>query len=758
MPQGKRRSINVACSLPDVVPPDKGGERESVPAFDLCWSLKQQRVWSRAFTLLRLGVPLESDGRKARTLMGAPVEPGMPEPLGATSGESGVNFALFSAHAEKVELCLFDDEGERELARIPLPERTGDIWHGSVRGLYPGQRYGYRVHGPYDPGNGHRFNRHKLLIDPYARMLDRSLSVKETQFGYRVGNPTDDLAFDDRDDAADMPKCVVVEIAIDGVNPGPNIPWRGTVIYELHVRGITKLHHDIPAPLRGTLAGLASPKVIGHLCDLGITAVELMPVHPIVDERHLAAIGLRNYWGYSPIAFFALEPRYVAAEGISEFRALVRALHDAGLEVIMDVVFNHSGEGDELGPTLSFRGIDNASYYCLDPSNPRRYVNHSGCGNTLNVEHPQVRTLVLDALRYWAGLGVDGFRFDLAATLGRENGEFHSDSAMLAAIATDPLLSRLKLIAEPWDVGPGGYRLGRFPPPFAEWNDQFRDTVRRFWRGDAGQIAGLATRLTGSSDVMGSRGPLASINYVAAHDGFTLQDLVSYEKKHNVTNGEGDADGTNDNFSWNSGVEGPSDHPAVRQLRFRHKRNLVATLMLSLGVPMIAAGDELGRSQNGNNNAYCQDNETSWIDWENLDADDKAFLDFVRRTIALRRDHAAFRRDIFFKGKGQHPGAIKEIVWLRPDGGDIRAADWKDPTRRAFGCAFQGDDEMARRYVLLLNAGTESVAFTLSKPQGGPWECLLDTATQDGSTDARFDAGSVWTLAPHCLVLLAELF
>lgn len=686
------------------------------------------------------------------------VEPGLPEPLGATSAERGVNFALFSANAEKIELCLFDKEGVRELARLPLPVRTGDVWHGFVRGLSPGQRYGYRVHGPYDPRNGHRFNPHKLLIDPYARMLDRNLSLKDTQYGYRLGNPTGDLAFDERDDAADMPKCVVGQPTTDSPDPGPrpDIAWRQTVLYELHVRGMTKLRRDIPAPLQGTLAALASSSIIDYLHYLGITTVELMPVHPIVDERHLAEIGLRNYWGYSPIAFFALEPRYVVSDGISEFRTLVRALHGAGLELIMDVVFNHSGEGNELGPTLSFRGIDNASYYCLDPTDRSHYVNHSGCENTLNIEHPQIRALVLDALRYWAGLGIDGFRFDLAATLGREQGEFRPDSAMLAAIATDPLLSRLKLIAEPWDVGPGGYQLGRFPPPFAEWNDQFRDTVRKFWRGDPGQIASLATRLTGSSDLMGSRGPLASINYVTAHDGFTLQDLVSYEKKHNLANGEADADGTDHNFSWNGGVEGPSDDPSIRRLRFRHKRNLVATLMLSLGVPMIAAGDELGRSQHGNNNAYCQDNETSWIDWENPDADDKAFLGFVRRTIALRHDHAAFRRDIFFSGNRKGPRQTKDIVWLRPGGEEMSVSDWKDPTRRVFGCAFEGDDQTARRYILLFNAGTEPVAFALPKAQGDPWQCLLDTTVEDGSAEARVDAQSVWPLAPHCLVLLAQ--
>ena len=689
------------------------------------------------------------------------VELGRAEPLGATCDNRGINFALFSAHAEKVELCLFGAEGERELARLLLPGRTDDIWHGFVHGLRPGQRYGYRVYGPYDPHNGHRFNPHKLLIDPYTRLLDRSLSPKVTQFGYRVGDPADEPGFDDRDDAADMPKCVVVDQTTPDSASAvsrPNILWRDTVIYELHVRGMTKRRHDLSAPLRGTLAGLAAPNVIAHLRGLGITTVELMPVHPIADERHLAPLGLRNYWGYNPIAFFALEPRYVVADGISEFRALVHALHEAGIELIMDVIFNHSGEGDELGPTLSFRGIDNASYYRLMPGDRRRYVNHSGCGNTLNVEHPRIRTMVLDALRYWAAMGVDGFRFDLAATLAREGDGFRPDAAILSAIAADPHLSRLKLIAEPWDVGPGGYRLGQFPRPWAEWNDRFRDTVRRFWRGDRGQIADLATRLTGSSDVMRDRGPLASINYVAAHDGFTLQDLVNYGEKRNFANGEGNADGTDHNFSSNCGVEGPSNDPTVRKRRYRQKRNLLATLVLSLGVPMIAAGDELGRSQGGNNNAYCQDNETNWIDWRPLGRDDEAFLRFVRRAIALRRDHAVFRHDVYLKGEERSPTGLKDIVWLRPDGEEMRPSDWMDASLQSFGCALDdpGIGAVSRRYILLLNAGAAAVEFVLPKTQGGSWQSLLDTTVEDGSADANAAAEAVWPLAPRCLVLLAE--
>jgi isoamylase len=689
------------------------------------------------------------------------VEEGRPEPLGAACAGDGVNFGLFSAHAERVELCLFDAQGRQELARLPLRARTGDVWHGLVPGLRPGQRYGYRVYGPYDPRNGHRFNPHKLLIDPYARMLDRSLISDDSQLGYRAGDPSGDLSFDDRDDAAAMPKCIVVDhAAADRVGgaPRPDIPWRSTVIYELHVRGMTKLHPDLPTHLRGTLAGLASPAVIAQLQSLGITAVELMPLNPIVDERHLVSLGLRNYWGYNPIAFFALEPRYVASDGLMEFRQLVRALHAAGIELIMDIVFNHTGETDAQGPTLSFRGIDNASYYRLDPDR-RHYANHCGCGNTLNLEHPYVRTLVLDALRYWAEMGVDGFRFDLAVTVAREGDGFRPHAAILSAIAADPLLSRLKLIAEPWDVGPNGYQLGGFPSPWAEWNDRYRNTVRRFWRGDRGQVADLAMRLAGSSDVMdAARGPLASINHVTAHDGFTLQDLVSYDAKHNLPNGEGNADGTNENFSWNCGVEGPSENPGVRQLRFQQKRNLIATLFLSLGVPMMVAGDELGHGQNGNNNPYCQDNETTWIAWQGLDADDAAFLRFVRRVIALRREHAVFQRSIFLTGQAAGRLGRKDVVWLRPDGEEMVATDWSNVELQAFGCALDGNGagEPERRYILMLNAEAQSVQFVLPATLGGPWLSLLDTTLADGSGGLEVPAGAHWPLAGRSLALLAD--
>ncbi|MGB9188683.1 MAG: glycogen debranching protein GlgX [Methylovirgula sp.] len=689
------------------------------------------------------------------------IEAGRPEPLGATCDDGGVNFALFSANAEKVEVCLFDSAGRREVARVPLPMRTDDVWHGYLRGIRAGQRYGYRVDGPYDPARGHRFNPHKLLIDPYARALDRPLRLKDTQFAYRRDDAAKDLSFDRHDDAEDMPKCIVT--ADDTTELGktasrPNVPWRDTVIYELHVRGMTERCNAVPARLRGTLAGLASPHIIAHLRDIGISAVELMPIHAFADEPRLAKLELHNYWGYNPIAFFALEPRYVVSDGPSEFKTLVDALHSAGIELIMDVVFNHSGEGDEFGPTLCFRGIDNASYYRLDAGDPRRYINDSGCGNSLNVEHPRVRALVLDSLRHWASMGVDGFRFDLAVAVAREGNEFRPEAAILSAIADDPILSSLKLIAEPWDVGPGGYRLGQFPPPWAQWNDQFRDTVRRYWRGDPGQAADLATRLTGSSDLMREGGPLASINYIAAHDGFTLQDLVSYDRKHNLANGEGDRDGHEENFSANYGVEGPSDDHGLRALRFRQKRNLVATLLLSLGVPMLTAGDELGRSQAGNNNAYCQDNETSWLDWRSLGIDDAAFYSFVRRTITLRREHKVFRREVFLTGEADRPSEFPDIVWLRPDGADMRPADWNNVDLRAFGCMLYGADSRGRgrRYILMLNAGPEPLEFMLPVQRGGPWFSLLDTSVATGIGNAEIPAGGAWPLDARCLTLLAE--
>jgi glycogen operon protein len=668
--------------------------------------------------------------------------------MGAAIDAYGASFTIFSAHAEQVELCLFDQEGNEETARLKL-RRAGDLWHAHIDGLSAGQRYGYRVHGPYDPPNGHRFNPNKLLIDPYAKALDRSFKLAPTHFGYRIGDPAG-LIPDCSDSAPDTPKGILVADAPAATQP-LDIPWRDTVIYELHVRGMTMLRSDIPPRFRGTLAGLASPQIIAHLRKLGITTIELLPIHAIADEPRLTRMGLRNYWGYNPVNFFALEARYAADDPMAEFRSFVAAFHAAGIEVILDVVFNHTGEGDELGPTFSFRGIDNASYYILRPYDRCAYANFAGTGNTLNVAHPIVRLMVLDSLRHWAQMGVDGFRFDLATVLGRENGEFRPDAAFLSALVTDPDLSQLKLIAEPWDATPDGYRLSAFPAPFTEWNDTFRDGVRRFWRGDRGSTPELARRLTGSADLMAARGPLASVNFVTTHDGFTLQDTVSYAEKHNWANGENNADGSNENFSWNCGVEGKSDDPAILALRLRQKRNFVATLLFSLGVPMLTAGDELGRSQGGNNNAYCQDNETSWIDWK-LGRENEDFMAFVRRVVSLRGSHADLRRSAFYRGVEEGPRGLKDIAWLRSNGREMEVLDWENPMARSFGCAFGGDI----RYILALNAGTETIPFALPEREGGPWKRLLDSFESDGGAEISVAAGATWMLQAHSLVLFAE--
>ena len=667
-------------------------------------------------------------------------------PLGAHCDRTGANFALFSAHATKVELCLFDDQGAQEIARVRL-EQTGNLWHCHVNGLGAGQRYGYRVHGPHDPARGHRFNAYKLLIDPYAKALDRSFLLSDAHFGFRPSDSSADLSFDERDSAAQTPKAIVVP---DDPSIGKplGIAWRNSVIYELHVRGLTRLRDDIPKPLRGTLRGLASPPIVSHLRALGVTTVELLPIHTFADEPHLVRRGLRNYWGYNPVNFFALEPRY-AAGGMAEFRAAVETLHRGGLEVVLDVVFNHTGEGDELGPTFSFRGIDNASYYVLG-ENPRYYANYTGCGNTLNVAHQQVRAMLMESLRHWARAGVDGFRFDLGTSLARENGVFRSDAAFLTELTNDPELSGLKLIAEPWDAVPDGYHLGEFPRPFAEWNDRFRDGVRRYWRGDRGSLPEFVRRFAGSSDVMSGRGPLAGVNFVTCHDGFTLEDLVSYEGKHNWANGEGNRDGSDQNFSFNCGVEGPSGEAGIREMRARQKRNLLATVLLSLGVPMLNAGDEVGHSQQGNNNAYCQDNEISWLDWR-LDGEKTAFFGFVRRVVRIRAEHEVFRRGEFYDGRPQGTRGLKDVTWLTPDGAELHSGDWDNPDLRAFGCAFGAP----RRYMLLFNPTGEAVTFLLPTGEGGPWQALLDTAATDGGVSSSAFAKSC-VLIQHSMLLLTE--
>jgi glycogen operon protein len=683
---------------------------------------------------------------RALTATRSRVWPGRPAPLGATWDGGGVNFALFSANAEKVELCLFDRSGMREIARVPLAECTDEVWHGYLPDARPGLLYGYRVHGPYQPERGHRFNPNKLVLDPYARALHGSLKWSDAHFGYRTGSPRADLSFDRRDNARGMPKCRVVETEFSwGDERAPRRPRDETVIYETHLRGFTMAHPAVPIPLRGTAAGMSSPEIIDYLRALGITAIELLPVHAFIDDRRLVEHGLANYWGYNSIGFFAPQQRYLASGLISEFQVLVRRLHDAGIEVILDVVYNHTGEGNELGPTLCFRGIDNASYYRLQPDNPRRYVDFTGTGNSLDLMHPRVLQMVMDSLRYWVEvMHVDGFRFDLATTLARTGTGFDPAGPFLAAVRQDPLLARAKLIAEPWDVGPEGYRLGQFPPGWAEWNDRYRDTVRRFWRGDAGVLQELAARLSGSADIFDRRHrrPWASVNFVSAHDGFTLRDLVSYEHKHNEANLEENRDGHDANYGANYGVEGPAEDPAIRALRRRQHRNLLATPLLSQGTPMLLAGDELGRMQGGNNNAYCQDNPISWIDWTAIDDPDRDDAAFVQELIQLRRRHPILRWPFFLHARMSKDG-VKDITWLGPDGREKTIEQWQDPEQRVLGLMLNseareledgnGGTIPGEIILLVFNAQAEPTTFVLpTLARSGAWVTLLDTALTEG--------------------------
>jgi len=700
------------------------------------------------------------------------VWPGRPYPRGAHWDGEGVNFALFSEHAEKVELCLFDENGENEVQRVELPEYTDQVWHGYLPEARPGQLYGYRVHGPYRPEHGHRFNPNKLLIDPYARAIVGDLRWDDALFGYTIGHPEGDLSFDERDSAPFMPRCKVIDPAFTwGNDAPPDIAWHETVIYELHVRGFTQRHPDVPEALRGTFAGLAAAPAIDHLRELGITSVELMPVHAFLDDRYLVDRGMRNYWGYNTIGFFATEARYSASGKVNEFKTMVRTLHSAGIEVLLDVVYNHTAEGNQLGPTLSFRGIDNASYYRLATENPRYYEDFTGCGNTLNLQHPRVLQMIMDSLRYWVTeMHVDGFRFDLASALARELHAVDRLGAFFDILRQDPTLSRVKLIAEPWDLGAGGYQVGNFPVGWAEWNDKYRDTMRAYWKGDGGLIGEFAQRLTGSSDLYNrsSRRPYASVNFVTAHDGFTLHDVVSYNDKHNEANGEDNRDGHSHNLSWNHGVEGPTDDQAIVTLRERQKRNFLATLLLSQGIPMITAGDELGRTQNGNNNAYCQDNETSWLDWS-FDANARALLAFVRRMIEIRRDHPAFRRRDFFQGRALHGAEVKDISWFKPDGSEMTAEEWDHEHARALGVYLAGEalSETDRRgqrltddnFLLLFNAGAEAVDFQLPQQLGpGSWMVLVDTCHEQGlQSDGAFEPGASYHAQARSLALLLHL-
>ena len=698
------------------------------------------------------------------------VWPGKPYPLGATWDGMGVNFSLFSEHATAVELCLFDSpDARQEVARVSLPEQTDRVWHGYLPEVRPGQLYGYRVDGPYDPGAGHRFNRSKIVLDPYTKQIGRTVRWSDEAFGYEVGHPERDMKRDDRDDAEFAPLGTVVDPAFTwGNDRAPSIPWHDTVIYEVHVRGFTKRHPDVPPELQGTYLGLGSDPAIEHLTQLGVTAVELMPVHHHTHEKALVDKGLTNYWGYNSLAFLAPDIRYATTPGhaVTEFKTMVRALHDAHLEVILDVVYNHTPEGNRHGPTLSMRGIDNAAYYRLADDDRASYLDFTGCGNTLNVTHPRVLQLIMDSLRYWVlEMHVDGFRFDLASALARELYEVDKLGAFFDIIHQDPVLSQVKLIAEPWDLGAGGYQVGNFPVLWTEWNGMYRDNVRRFWRGDGGQVSEFATRLVGSSDLYEGDGrrPSASINFVTAHDGFTLEDLVSFDEKHNAANGEDNRDGSNDNLSWNCGVEGPTSDPDITKLRERQKRNMMATLLLSQGVPMICGGDEISRTQHGNNNAYCQDNDISWFDW-GLPPADREFLAFTREMVRLRAAHPVLRRRRFFQGRKIRGVDVKDLVWFDPDGNEMTDDVWHAQHVRCLGMRLAGDtieetDDRGRRIVddtllILLNAHHETVPFTL--PQAGrrpSWTVVLDT-TEAHTKKRRIRSGHEYMIQGRSLVVL----
>ncbi len=692
--------------------------------------------------------------------------PGAPFPLGATYDGSGVNFALYSEHATGVELCLVDRTGKE--TRVPLRERTGFTWHGWVEGIEPGQVYGYRVSGPYEPQRGLRFNPNNLLLDPYAKAIDSVEHWDDGMFAYELGHADGDLARNNSD-ARGAPLGVIVDPAFDweGDTP-PNIPFHQSIFYEVHVRGATIRHPEVPPELRGTFGGLASDPMIRYFTELGVTALELLPVHGFVDDKLLLDKGLRNYWGYNSIAFFAPDVRYrsidVPGAGVREFRDMVKRLHRAGIEVILDVVYNHTAEGNHLGPTISFKGIDNPTYYRLVGNDPRYYFDYTGTGNTLNVRHPQTLQLIMDSLRYWiTEMHVDGFRFDLASTLARSLHEVDQLSSFFTIIRQDPVIGRVKLIAEPWDVGDGGYQVGNFPVGWAEWNGKYRDAIRAFWRGLGRDAGELGYRLTGSSDLYASNGraPFASVNFIVAHDGFTMRDLVSYNDKHNEANGEDNRDGHDDNQSWNCGVEGETDDPNVLALRRRQVRNFLATLLLSQGTPMICGGDELGRTQRGNNNAYCQDNEVSWYDW-GLDDERKALLAFTKKLIAIRRAHPALHRAKFFRGRRIRGTDVRDIMWYRHDGAEMTDADWSNPVTASLGLFLAGrgiDDVDADGtplvdddFYLVLNGSDVPLSFVLPKASGdGTWTLLVDTA--DDAARADVEQGGSTDVTPRSLKL-----
>jgi isoamylase len=697
------------------------------------------------------------------------VKEGNAEAHGAIWDGSGTNFTLFSGNATKVEVCLFDSKGETEIERIALPEYTDGFWHGYIPDVHPAAVYGMRVYGPYEPNAGHRFNPNKLVLDPYARAHTGELKWSPECFGYTIGAEGDDLSYDERDSAPFMPKCVVVDPNFDwkGQPRSRSVPWDRTIIYEAHVKGFTKLHPMVPERQRGTYAGMGTKEIVDYVRSLGVTTVELLPIHTFINDSHLLERKLANYWGYNSIGFFAPDPRYASEpeQSLREFKEMVARFHDAGLEVILDVVYNHTAEGNERGPTLSFKGIDNATYYRLMPDSKRYYINDTGTGNTLNLSHPAVIQMVTDSLRYWVNeLHVDGFRFDLGTILAREPDGFDNQSGFLKACNQDPVLRSVKLIAEPWDCGPGGYQVGRFPPGWAEWNDRYRDGSRDFWKGSAA-AASMAQRLTASGDVFNHLGrrPWACVNFVTAHDGFTLNDLVTYNDKHNEANGEENKDGSSDNRSWNCGAEGPTADAAINALRERQMRNFLATLLLSQGTPMMLAGDEFGRTQKGNNNAYCQDNEISWLNW-NLDEKGRSLSQFAKKLIALRQKYPILHRNRFLTGAYDEELDVKDLTWINAAGGEMTAEQWADTGMRCFGMLMDGRAQPTgirqlgteATMLLVLNAHHDLVEFTLpGHGKASSWNLLIDTNQPDGAPGAPFDCGAAYGVTARSLLLFA---
>jgi glycogen operon protein len=707
----------------------------------------------------------QSDSASSPERPASRVSEGLPYPLGATWDGSGVNFAIFSANATKVELCLFDADGQEEIERIALPEFTNEIWHGYLPDARPGTLYGYRVHGPYEPQNGHRFNHNKLLIDPYAKQISGELQWDDALFGYTIGHEDGDLSFDERDSAPFMPRCRVIDPAFTwGDTAKPKVPWENTVFYETHVRGFSKRHPSVPESERGTFAAFHQNDVVEYIRSLGVTSVELMPVHYFLDDNHLLERGLRNFWGYNTLGFFAPHARYMAGQSIGEFKIMVSRFHKAGLEVILDVVYNHTAEGNEMGPTLSLKGIDNASYYRLMPDDARYYINDTGTGNTLNMSHPCVLQMVTDSLRYWCSeMGVDGFRFDLATILGREPEGFSEGGGFLDACRQDPVLAKAKLIAEPWDCGPGGYQVGNFPPGWMEWNDKFRDVARAFWKGDDEMLGDFAKIILGSGEQFNRRGrkPASSVNFITAHDGFTLNDLVSYNDKHNEANGEDNRDGHSDNRSWNCGVEGPTEDPGIIELRYRQMRNLLATLFLSQGTPMLLAGDEFARTQGGSNNAYCQDSEIGWIDW-NISEKSSELQDFVRYLIELRDRHPLLRRNRFFTGEYDESLGVKDVSWLQPSGDEMGVEQWQDGNNRCMGILLDGRTQTSgirregvdRSLLIIVNAHHDVVSFTLPEvPQGQQWILQLDTNQTEPDPGESFSFGDEYQVTGRSMLM-----